>query len=281
MHPWSRPTPRPDFAAESAKALKDFRAAIAGSTAAHGGAFKGREIWNMSWRKGKHKRKLAESMQRTKCVWCERLRDLSRELSVEHFRPKSSVAEWRGSPDIFSDVPPAQTIISEHGYWWLAFDWNNYSLACKTCNETWKRSLFPVRLPRKTCVEGVETEEEPLLIDPASAFRSGEHFRWDWSSGIVQPLSEQAEATIITCGLNREELRDAREKVAHDIVGVALAFLQELERCGSRGSHEERMLLRKLHEFGEETEEFTSMARWLIEQETDIPWTEIDGYTKL
>lgn len=273
MQPWNRPTPRDDFAAESARALSDFRSAIADKTSAQGQAFK--EIWNKSWHDGKHKVRLAEPFgSQTKCMWCERHRDLFRELSVEHYRPKARVTEWTGSPHFVSDKPPMERPVSEHGYWWLAYDWHNYSLACKTCNETWKRSLFPVR-DRLPCEEGVEAREEPLLIDPASSFRSAEHFEWDGYQGeevIVRPCSDRAHATIIVCGLNRVGLRVRRGKSARRIMAAIKALHTAARRRDRPAEHE---ALQTLQSFGADTSEFTSMARWIIEQETDIPWDAI------
>lgn len=52
-----------------------------------------------------------------KCWYCETAESRSH-LQVDHFRPKNRVAEAK-----------------EHeGYWWLAFNWSNYRLACTFCN---------------------------------------------------------------------------------------------------------------------------------------------------
>src|SRR5215813_12709777 len=75
------------------------------------------------------------AIQRRTCAYClsERRYD---ELEVEHFRPKSSVAE---EP-------------THGGYWWLAYHFQNYHLACRTCNSTaTKGSKFPLlAAPRVT-----------------------------------------------------------------------------------------------------------------------------------
>jgi len=48
---------------------------------------------------------------------------------VEHFRPKGKVDEDE----------------NHGGYWWLAYDLNNYLLSCSLCNRVRKRDRFPLR----------------------------------------------------------------------------------------------------------------------------------------
>ena len=90
--------------------------------------------------------------QHGKCCYCERKRDEKRESDVEHFRPKAKV---EGAEDHL-------------GYWWLAYSWENLLIACKTCNEEYKKSKFPL----KHCSERAYGEksdlakEEPILINP-------------------------------------------------------------------------------------------------------------------
>ncbi|KHD08572.1 hypothetical protein PN36_02120 [Candidatus Thiomargarita nelsonii] len=76
------------------------------------------------WRKDDIKETLWEYHNR-KCCYCERKRDLKRESDVEHFRPKAAVTEDK-----------------EHdGYWWLAYEWDNYFFSCKLCNQEYKKKL--------------------------------------------------------------------------------------------------------------------------------------------
>jgi uncharacterized protein (TIGR02646 family) len=87
-----------------------------------------------------------------KCCYCERKRDMKRDSDVEHFRPKLEVAEEEGHP----------------GYWWLAYEWKNYFLACKSCNEECKKTHFPL-MPggkRAFAKEDDLDREKPVLINP-------------------------------------------------------------------------------------------------------------------
>ncbi|AZP19229.1 hypothetical protein EJC51_26070 [Streptomyces aquilus] len=97
-----------------------------------------------------------------KCWYCE-TRDHRSDNAVDHYRPKSSV---KGT-----DHP---------GYWWLAFDYENFRFACTFCN-SWrngpdgtaggKSDYFPVLAgsERAKGPDDILSEEIPLLIDPCSA----------------------------------------------------------------------------------------------------------------
>lgn len=295
MLPWVRPDPHPDFAADAKALLTALRADVdAHKGVPHSDHFKNREIWTSSWRRrsqpaGLHKASLAgPELGPVKCVWCEQLRSAKRELDVEHYRPKVAITEWAGSPSIVSDAPPPEIDVGP-GYWWLAFEWTNYFLACQPCNQGWKRNLFPVDGPRGKCVEGVEQTEKPLLLDPASKFRTRDHFRWT-VEGIMEPLSPEGYATIVTCGLNRRDLRVRRSKVARDIK-VALdsfttAFRQwrEISRTQPLAERRQKDLEEKCHaardqieRLGSRTEEFTSMVRWFVEERLGCTWEDLTG----
>lgn len=59
---------------------------------------------------------LNEGMKK-KCWYCE-AEDIRSDNPVDHFRPKNKVED---------DT-------THEGYWWLAFDWENYRCACTYCN---------------------------------------------------------------------------------------------------------------------------------------------------
>ena len=108
------------------------------------------EDFNEKLWSGKVKRFLHKS-QHGKCCYCERKRDKG-ETDVEHFRPKARVKEAGEG---------------HHGYWWLAYDWENLLIACKKCNQK-KGTRFPLKDEKKRVYEkGYDLgEEEPLLINP-------------------------------------------------------------------------------------------------------------------
>lgn len=277
MLPWNRPQAHSTFASESATLLGKVRTDVNNRGGIpHSDDFKGREIWTLSWKQhaypdGIHKKTLVgTSPECAKCHWCERRLAAKGELTVDHFRPKVKVTRWDGDPPLVSDEPPKQIDVSP-GYWWLAFTWNNYSLACYSCNQTFKRNLFPVVEPRLPFQEGVEVQEEPLLLDPATNFNVADHFSWT-DDGIMEPISNQGRATIITCGLNRKDLLNVRLKVASDTL-QAIQALRVAVEIGNRS--EQRRERKKLQELGDRHSEFTSMVRWLFEKYFRIAWTQV------
>lgn len=116
-------------------------------------------------------------LQHYKCIFCERglaHAEGSIEHDVEHYRPKNAIVRWQpvGFPLVPHQAGPAAT----SGYYWLAYDLENYAAACKPCNSTRKRSFFPVQGTRGAAlatIADLNTGEEPLVIfpmyeDPAS-----------------------------------------------------------------------------------------------------------------
>lgn len=101
------------------------------------------------WSEAKVKKFLYES-QYGKCCYCERTRDKI-EVDVEHFRPKAEVEEAEDHP----------------GYWWLAYSWENLLIACKKCNQKYKKSKFPLKQGSERAYgeNSALDEEKPILIN--------------------------------------------------------------------------------------------------------------------
>ncbi len=108
--------------------------------------------------------------QKHKCCYCERKLYWSREMDVEHFRPKAGVDE---EPD-------------HKGYWWLAYSWDNYLISCKICNSDYKNNRFPLLSDgkRACCEQDDLSLEKPVLLHPVD--ENPEEFidyRWEGSNG--------------------------------------------------------------------------------------------------
>jgi hypothetical protein len=91
-----------------------------------------------------------------KCCYCER--KIPRSYNdVEHYRPKASATRHPGSVDT-------------HGYWWLAFTWENLLFACPTCNRSGKNDQFPLDKGSVALVaqHAPPGKELPLFLDPAA-----------------------------------------------------------------------------------------------------------------
>jgi hypothetical protein len=116
--------------------------------------------------------------------------------------------------------------------------------------------------------EGDERADTPLLLDPSIPFRTGDHFRWT-PGGIIEPVSDEGRATIITCGLNRKELLARRGLTAQNVLVHRGQLLQALRRRDGVAVQRET---RELAAMGSATAEFTGMVRWFVEQGLGRSW---------
>jgi uncharacterized protein (TIGR02646 family) len=166
-------------------------------------------------------RRLRSSLARLsgrKCWYCE-TKSTRFDWAVDHFRPKNEIFERPG-----------------HDYWWLAFRWGNYRLACQFCNERrddkeggtagGKRTHFPlVDESRRALIEGDKIEDEdPVLLDPADPGDPGAlFFRIDgqvvprYDSNVQQRLHERAEQSIRLYHLHHRDLVDARRELYSEL----------------------------------------------------------------
>ncbi len=110
-------------------------------------------------------------LQRFKCIYCERAlagEEGKIEHDVEHYRPKNAVKPWRAP----KDHPPVTHVgggAADTGYYWLAYELENYAVSCKPCNSTLKRSYFPVASNRGNATDtmlDLDRDEQPYLIFP-------------------------------------------------------------------------------------------------------------------
>lgn len=127
---------------------------------------------------------------------------------MEHFAPKGAVTELVKPGKEVAGLPNVKgrtfRTVSDTGYWWLAYDWGNYSMACERCNSAWKKSLYPVAPARVGPVaQGDGTTA--LLLDPFGAADPTDHLRFD-EFGKVIHLTERGRVTIETAGLHRPSL---------------------------------------------------------------------------
>jgi uncharacterized protein (TIGR02646 family) len=176
-----------------------------------GYAIVGRELWER---------------QHFKCCYCE-LREQNKRNDVEHFRPKGRAARAPGST-------------ATHGYWWLAYSWENLFFSCRNCNQSpAKLDKFPLEVGSVAlqAEEAPDGGEKPLLINPA--VESGVthiQFRPTKAAGRVRwvPVprngSEKGKWTIQTCRLDRDELIDLYTQHVHLYVGPEVDAVRSATR---------------------------------------------------
>ena len=111
-------------------------------------------------------------LQHNKCAYCERELAApplgSGEHDLEHFRPKGRIEPY---PTADAGVMYSfQTGNSQaNGYYWLAYNLENYAVACITCNRGLKADRFPIAGTRgaaETSVSDLNQIELPLLLFP-------------------------------------------------------------------------------------------------------------------
>ena len=165
-------------------------------------------------------------LQHFKCVFCER--PLAGETvgaveqDVEHFRPKGRVTAWpkkKGPSYAFSTGGP-----DAKGYYWLAYDLENYAASCKPCNSTLKSDAFPIAAAQRggavNTVRDLYVAERPYLIYPIGDIDDDPEDLLTFNGIVVQAKAaseanrRRAQVTIDFFKLNqREELWHQRSHI--------------------------------------------------------------------
>ncbi len=159
---------------------------------------------------------LSENLKK-KCWYCE-IEDVRADTPVDHFRPKNKV----------------DNELEHQGYWWLAFDWENYRCACNFCNsrrvfdetEGGKACQFPLVNPDTRAFNPTENQnlldEIPDFLDPFNP--DDEKLLWFDGDGKPVPKPEATEAevrkvinSIDIFHLHETRIARARNKIRIDI----------------------------------------------------------------
>ena len=139
--------------------------------------------------------------QNGKCCFCESPVTAVAHGDVEHYRPKGG---WDQEDGTGRQKP---------GYYWLAYDWANLFFACQICNQSFKRTLFPLADPaaRARSHRDDAAAENPLLIDPG---RGDPEALIGWRAEVpfARGGDPRAAATIRITGIGRDVLNEARLK---------------------------------------------------------------------
>lgn len=170
------------------------------------------------------------TMQHHKCCYCELIIPLSYN-DVEHYRPKAK-----------ADRSPGCT--TDHGYWWLAFHWENLLISCAGCNRSAKKTRFPLDVGSVTLAAGrvPPGQESPLLLDPARdngiehiefvPRRASPGARMERWVPIPRQGSRRGWFTIDVLRLDRQELLELYEKFVGREVQPVVQRLQNALRNG-------------------------------------------------
>jgi uncharacterized protein (TIGR02646 family) len=98
-----------------------------------------------------------------KCWYCE-AKSTRAPLDVDHFRPKLAI------------TVDGIKLVGHDGYYWLAYEWQNFRLSCQRCNRPekdagalhGKANEFPIQNETQRCFlpTGNWNAESPRLLDP-------------------------------------------------------------------------------------------------------------------
>ncbi len=162
--------------------------------------------------------------QHRKCCYCE-TKVMKAFNDVEHYRPKGAADRLPGSLEV-------------HGYWWLAYSWENLLFACPSCNRTGKNSRFPLELGggALTAESTPPGCEVPLLLDP-SVDEPSVHIQYVYCSVVLtrrtgwfaigRNVSKIGDVTVDVCDLNRGELLELRDDHVEEVVLPQVAAVME------------------------------------------------------
>ena len=155
---------------------------------------------------------LPEPLKR-KCWYCE-AEEIRSDMPVDHFRPKNKVEDDK----------------QHDGYWWLAFDWQNYRCACTFCNsrrvfddtEGGKACRFPLENPDERAFvpadQDILNNERPYFLDPFNP--DDEKLLWFDNDGLplAKPSATVEQQTKVQNSIEIFHLHESRIVRARNIV---------------------------------------------------------------
>lgn len=175
------------------------------------------------WRDDRIRNWLLEQFA-NKCWYTEAYESVSA-IHVDHYRPKGRAKDLGGNEC--------------EGYWWLAFDWENYRICGQLINVK-KLDLFPIiEGARANANDPVSLElEAPLLIDPTTLQSRLISYEKDEDGCIAVPASAindvdkfRAENTIDVLGMNKRDRLNAKRADFWDKCMEAIAEYSCEERA--------------------------------------------------
>ncbi len=221
---------------------------------------------------------LFANAQYGKCGYCECGVIGPGRGDVEHFYPKGEVwklpddpGNWgREAPDLANVEGRKHETLCSMGYWWLAYEWENYLLACPVCNQAWKISFFPVEDEPRVLPPKDGVKERPLLLNPFTGPDPAEHLSFG-SLGEIEALRDSAygRETIKICGLDRPSLTTRR----HEKAKKAHYLVRRILNARSDEAVDEAMA--DLYEMGNVGYDFAGMVRAIFEQGCLTTWEEL------
>lgn len=219
--------------------------------------------------------------QFSKCGFCDNRILSSQPGDVEHYRPKSKVSILKDDPKTQGQAYQASAtvkgrspqVISEFGYWWEAYAWENYLLACNACNRTYKGTLFPVREKKRTIPPRQPSKkcppETPLLLNPFEKRDPAKHLKfYEWGSATWKSGSPYGKATVQICGLDRPGLIQDRKL-------IAIPAFELADELSKPAKDRDKNVWRDCYRLGREDKPFSGMVRAVFKDKAKVDWETI------
>ncbi len=220
--------------------------------------------------------------QGKKCGYCERF--VTDYGDVEHYRPKRAIYTLEAAGEERANLnnvsgrkfhSPPESGTYDSGYWWLAYDWDNYLVSCGICNQVWKNALFPVKYGhRRRPEKGDDDSKDPYLLDPFGTKDPAQHLEFT-AAGAIRAYNESryGEETISVCGLGRASVVASRlekaDKVHDKLVQLHQAFVD--------GTNP-RSILKDIFHLGDPKWAHAGMVRITFEQSTGWTWADLEQW---
>jgi hypothetical protein len=200
-----------------------------------------------------------------KC-WFSEAKDCFSHWDVEHYRPKKSAKDEDGT--------------AHDGYWWLAFDWNNFRI-CGNAGNRKKGAYFPLR---DGCVRsppfGDLRFEQPTLLDPVDDDDPVLLFFNLEGRAVPAPhVTDDWERARVTCSIDRYNLdfpplMNGRKTVWGECWNRLQEYLREVALCKSDPTNviardRVKQAAKRVRELIREDREFSAVARACIESAGD------------
>lgn len=233
-------------------------------------------------------------MQHGRCGYCEQHIISTQPSDVEHYKPKGHVSSLDPNNagrevDYLSRVRDRKELLDQHigtGYWWDAFEWDNYLLACRICNSGWKRNFFPIEGdPTLRTRPTRNVLENPLILNPFEEVDLSKHIGIDIKdrenavgtvTGFLRGKTPRGIATIETIGLNRPSLIRVRQLAIQRVND----WITELNQGSA-----EVVRLRTIDIFKEGSPAgsglFPGLTQIFFKQITGMEWTELQTLVEI
>lgn len=206
--------------------------------------------------------KLLPETLNKKCWYCES-EEIRSDKAIDHFRPKNKVEDEK----------------LHEGYWWLAFDWENYRCACTFCNsrrvfdetQGGKSCRFPLENPEGRAFTPEDRDklrnERPNFLDPFNS--DDEKLLWFDNDGVPEPKPEATDGQKEKVGNSIEIFHLHETRLVRARNNVRLEVEAQVKKIKEKDNVTEAKS--KLKKMVRDTERFSRTAIVYLRAHRELP----------